>query len=111
MHVAKWGNSLAVRLPKALVESMGLKAGDEVNVTPLSEQGEIGVRKIDRRAQFLEGNRLSSIGRCRRATGSIAKRPIQGDESFVDTNVFVYAFLAVDPKRAARPTDTRAMAA
>jgi antitoxin MazE len=53
MHVAKWGNSLAVRLPKALVKSMGLKAGDEVNVTPLSG-GEIGVRKIDRRAQFLE---------------------------------------------------------
>lgn len=53
MLVAKWGNSLAVRLPKALVESMGLKAGDELDLTPLSN-GEIGIRKIDRRAQFLE---------------------------------------------------------
>ena len=34
MHVAKWGNSLAVRLPKQLVETLGLKAGDEVQLTP-----------------------------------------------------------------------------
>jgi antitoxin MazE len=34
MHVAKWGNSLAVRLPKQLVEALGLKAGDEVQLTP-----------------------------------------------------------------------------
>ena len=30
MHVAKWGNSLAVRLPKALVEELSLAAGDEL---------------------------------------------------------------------------------
>jgi antitoxin MazE len=35
MHVAKWGNSLAVRLPKQLVETLGLKAGDEVELTPV----------------------------------------------------------------------------
>lgn len=32
MRVAKWGNSLAVRLPKALVEDLGLRIGDEVHV-------------------------------------------------------------------------------
>ncbi|KIZ41451.1 MULTISPECIES: AbrB/MazE/SpoVT family DNA-binding domain-containing protein [Rhodopseudomonas] len=32
MLVSKWGNSLAVRLPKALVEQLGLKEGDELNV-------------------------------------------------------------------------------
>jgi antitoxin MazE len=53
MRIAKWGNSLAVRLPKALVEALGLKAGDEVDLTPLPE-GDLGVRKVDRRAQFLE---------------------------------------------------------
>ena len=26
MHVAKWGNSLAVRLPKALVDRLGVRA-------------------------------------------------------------------------------------
>ena len=32
MLVSKWGNSLAVRLPKALVDQLGLKEGDELNV-------------------------------------------------------------------------------
>ena len=32
MKVAKWGNSLAVRLPKALVEDLGLKPGNELEV-------------------------------------------------------------------------------
>jgi antitoxin MazE len=32
MQVAKWGNSLAVRLPRALVEALGLKEGDHIDV-------------------------------------------------------------------------------
>ena len=32
MHVAKWGNSLAVRLPAELVRELGLKAGDEIEL-------------------------------------------------------------------------------
>ncbi|MEZ5786216.1 MAG: AbrB/MazE/SpoVT family DNA-binding domain-containing protein [Xanthobacteraceae bacterium] len=32
MQVAKWGNSLAVRLPKALVDALGLKEGDEIEI-------------------------------------------------------------------------------
>ncbi len=32
MQVAKWGNSLAVRLPAKLVEQLGLKEGDEVEL-------------------------------------------------------------------------------
>ena len=32
MQVSKWGNSLAVRLPKALVDQLGLKEGDELSV-------------------------------------------------------------------------------
>jgi antitoxin MazE len=32
MKVAKWGNSLAVRLPAAVVEAMGLREGDEVQI-------------------------------------------------------------------------------
>ena len=52
MHVAKWGNSLAVRLPKALVEKLGLRAGDEVVLSPLPGRA-IGVEKVDRGAEFL----------------------------------------------------------
>jgi antitoxin MazE len=32
MQVSKWGNSLAVRLPAAVVEALELKEGDEIEV-------------------------------------------------------------------------------
>ena len=32
MRVAKWGNSLAVRLPASVVETLGLQEGDEVEI-------------------------------------------------------------------------------
>lgn len=32
MRVAKWGNSLAVRLPTAVVEALELKPGDEIEI-------------------------------------------------------------------------------
>ena len=32
MQVAKWGNSLAVRLPAAVVEALRLKEGDEIEI-------------------------------------------------------------------------------
>jgi antitoxin MazE len=32
MQVSKWGNSLAVRLPAAVVEALGLREGDEIAI-------------------------------------------------------------------------------
>ena len=32
MQVAKWGNSLAIRLPVAVVEALTLKGGDEIEI-------------------------------------------------------------------------------
>lgn len=32
MQVAKWGNSLAVRIPSKIVKAMNLKEGDEVDL-------------------------------------------------------------------------------
>jgi antitoxin MazE len=32
MRVAKWGNSLAIRLPRAVVEALGLKEGDSIDI-------------------------------------------------------------------------------
>ena len=32
MQVSKWGNSLAIRLPAAVVKALGLKEGDDVTV-------------------------------------------------------------------------------
>ena len=52
MQVAKWGNSLAIRLPKALVEKLGLQPGDELDVVAASDR-QIAVEKADRRAAAL----------------------------------------------------------
>ena len=57
MRVSKWGNSLAVRLPKTLVEKMGLRAGDELNIVDVVERTLV-VQKEDRRKAALE--RLAS---------------------------------------------------
>jgi antitoxin MazE len=32
MQVAKWGNSLAIRLPATVVEALGLKEGDDIEI-------------------------------------------------------------------------------
>ena len=53
MQVSKWGNSLAVRLPKALVDQLHLKPGDELRVVEASS-GQIAVEKVDKRAEFLK---------------------------------------------------------
>jgi antitoxin MazE len=38
MRVSKWGNSLAIRLPAAVVEALELKAGDEVEVHVIGDR-------------------------------------------------------------------------
>ena len=47
MQVSKWGNSLAVRLPAKLVEQLGLKEGDEVEIVA-SDNGLVITRTPDR---------------------------------------------------------------
>ena len=42
MQVAKWGNSLAIRLPMALVKRMDLAEGDEVELT-VRGPGQLGL--------------------------------------------------------------------
>jgi antitoxin MazE len=38
MLVSKWGNSLAVRLPKDVVEKLGLKIGDRLNAADITDR-------------------------------------------------------------------------
>jgi antitoxin MazE len=38
MQVAKWGNSLAVRLPTAVVEALELKPGDDIEILVAGER-------------------------------------------------------------------------
>lgn len=50
MRVSKWGNSLAVRLPGAVVEALDLKAGDQIEITVAGKR-EFGVardRSVDK---------------------------------------------------------------
>ena len=41
MRVARWGNSLAIRLPKDVIEKLKLKVGDEI------EMDAIGPRTVE----------------------------------------------------------------
>ncbi|MDR3510972.1 MAG: AbrB/MazE/SpoVT family DNA-binding domain-containing protein [Caulobacteraceae bacterium] len=53
MQVAKWGNSLAVRLPAAVVEALGLKEGDNIEIRVLDAR-ELAVERKPGRKQLLE---------------------------------------------------------
>lgn len=53
MILAKWGNSLAVRIPSDLVEEMNLKPGEEVRITRNGDHGFV-VERDRSRAEALE---------------------------------------------------------
>lgn len=53
MHVRKWGNSLAVRLPATVVEALDLKEGDEVRIE-VAEPRSFRVGRDTRRDEALE---------------------------------------------------------
>ena len=48
MQVAKWGNSLAVRLPAKVVAELGLVEGDEIEIVKASRERLEIERKINR---------------------------------------------------------------
>jgi len=54
MRVSKWGNSLAVRLPKKLVDELGLKEGDEINVVAAKGRAIEVETKEDQRRRAIE---------------------------------------------------------
>ena len=53
MRVAKWGKSLVIRLPKKLVDEMGLNAGDNVHIVQ-GEYRTLSIEKAPRRDEALE---------------------------------------------------------
>ena len=60
MRVSKWGNSLAVRLPKSLVNDLGLKSGDELEVVSAKSSG-IVVARDERRAKAVRRMRARAL--------------------------------------------------
>ena len=80
MQVSKWGDSLAVRLPKALVDELGLVAGDELNVVEASNGARRRERKTRRKAAL---DRLASLNwTLPPITNSIGTRPTSGEGVF-----------------------------
>jgi antitoxin MazE len=53
MQIAKWGNSLAVRLPAAVVEALELKAGDEIEIH-IADARELSVARKPGRKDWLK---------------------------------------------------------
>lgn len=60
MRVAKWGNSLAVRLPAAVVDALGLVPGDEIEIR-IAGAREFEVGRDRRRDEALR--RIRALGR------------------------------------------------
>jgi antitoxin MazE len=53
MQVSKWGNSLAIRLPAALVEALQLREGDEISIGIAGDRA-FEVEKKPTRRELLE---------------------------------------------------------
>jgi len=53
MRAAKWGNSLAVRLPAEVVEMLQIEEGDEIEIHVADEKF-FGVRKSPTRRELLK---------------------------------------------------------
>lgn len=53
MQVAKWGNSLAVRLPAAVVQALQLEEGDQIEIVVASDRA-FAVRRDESRPRAIE---------------------------------------------------------
>lgn len=58
MKVAKWGNSLAVRLPAAVVEALQLQDGDDIEIRVDSPRSLSVVKKPDIEEMFARVRKL-----------------------------------------------------
>ena len=53
MQVSKWGNSLAVRLPTAVVEALQLKPGDDIEIH-VADSRALGIARKPGRDELLQ---------------------------------------------------------
>jgi len=47
VKVSEWGNSLAIRLPKAVVDQLGLKAGGEVQIELRGDSAQLALSPVE----------------------------------------------------------------
>jgi len=100
MQVAKWGNSLAVRLPSSLVEALELREGDDIEIV-IDAPRTFAVRRKPGADALLERLRQFRGKSCHRTSGSAGTRRMSGGKTsiFVDSNVMLY-LLSGDAARA-----------
>ena len=60
MLVSKWGNSLAVRLPRAVVDNLDLKSGDRLEIVSATPE-RVVLAKDRRRARAVERMRARAL--------------------------------------------------
>lgn len=53
VRVVKWGDSLAVRLPSAVVEALELKAGDDIEISVMDARA-VSIARKPSGGQFVE---------------------------------------------------------
>jgi len=49
VHISKWGNSLGFRIPRGIVSSMDIQAGDALELIP--SEGGLLVRKVESKSK------------------------------------------------------------
>lgn len=106
MQVGRWGNRLAVRLPAAVVEALGLKEGDEIEIEVAG--GAAPARPTQRLARGGAGD--AAVARAARAArlplrprgGKFPRQGCAGAvrRRFLDTNILVHAVTEGDPRQA-----------
>ncbi|HSE74871.1 MAG TPA: AbrB/MazE/SpoVT family DNA-binding domain-containing protein, partial [Dongiaceae bacterium] len=74
MQVAKWGNSLAVRLPASVVKALQLKEGDNVEIQVAGARS-FGIAKAPSARELLA--RLPQVPRA--AAGIVQVRPARSE--------------------------------
>lgn len=53
MRIAKWGNSLAIRLPAIVVEALELKEGDDIELRAI-QSGDLEVSRKPTKKELIE---------------------------------------------------------
>lgn len=61
MQVAKWGNSLAVRIPADVVRELGLREGDDVHLTALDQARVAVITERQRRRAIADRMRAMAV--------------------------------------------------
>jgi len=70
VKVSEWGNSLAIRLPKAVVDQLGLKAGGEAEL-----ELEAGAMTVKPKARSVEERHQAMIDEMRRLIAAGVEPP------------------------------------